>query len=197
MLKEIIIFSVGAVVGSLVTMSVVKSKYERIAQDEINDVKSYYDRKRREEFRREVREEGYKGALEDFGYIQTEEEETPGLDAPYVIPPSEFDAYDDYTAITLTWYSDGVLADENNAPVDIELVGSKNLEYFGVYEEDAVYIRCDSRKCDYEVLRDNHKHEDILETMPPLPVTDARGNIVVYEDEEEMENEDQVFSMDE
>ena len=66
------------------------------------------------------------------------------------------------------------------------MVGRKNLEYFGVYEEDAVYIRDDTRKIDYEVLRVNENHEDKLEHMPSIAVMDVTGDHLIVNDEFEL-----------
>ena len=43
---------------------------------------------------------------------EPEQSENSG-DVPYVISPDEFDELDGYTAISLTYFADGVLSDEN------------------------------------------------------------------------------------
>ena len=40
------------------------------------------------------------------------------VEKPYVISPEEFGDFDEYTKLSLTYYSDGVLADENDEIVD-------------------------------------------------------------------------------
>lgn len=44
-LFNVVSFAVGAAIGSAVTWKVLKSKYEQIAQDEIDDVKAHYKKK--------------------------------------------------------------------------------------------------------------------------------------------------------
>ena len=51
-LSNAILFTIGVAIGSLVTWKVVKTKYERVAQEEIDSVKAEYeklsDRRRKE-----------------------------------------------------------------------------------------------------------------------------------------------------
>lgn len=87
---------------------------------------------------------------------------------PYVISPSEFDELSDYTPVSLTCFADGVLADEYGVIVDNveEMVGDA-LDHFGEYEDDAVFVRNDAKRCDYEILRDDRDYEEFRKTLPP------------------------------
>lgn len=101
--------------------------------------------------------------------IKNEEDEEPMVnDNPYVIPPEDFGELNDYEKISLTYYDDGVLADDNNEPVDdVEnLVGLEALESFGEYEDDSVFVRNDRLKCDYEILLDQRRHSDVVNRRP-------------------------------
>lgn len=70
---------------------------------------------------------------------------------------------DGYERISLTYYADGVLADEDNEPVDdIEEIVGDGLEHFGEYEEDSVFVRNDAKKCDYEILRDLRTFAEVV-----------------------------------
>ena len=100
-----------------------------------------------------------------------EKEEVDDVERPYVIDPKYFDEYDDYNAINLTLYADGVLVDDSsNEPVEDvdETVGLDNLNRIGDYEEDAVHIRNDKLRCDYEILCDTKKYSEIC----PHPAED-------------------------
>ena len=100
-----------------------------------------------------------------------EKEEVDNVERPYVIEPRYFDEYDDYNAINLTLYADGVLVDDrSNEPVEDvdETVGLANLDHIGDYEEDAVHIRNDKLRCDYEILCDTKKYSEIC----PHPAED-------------------------
>ena len=84
-------------------------------------------------------------------------------DAPYVIPPEEF-GETDYEIISLTYYADGILADDMDDIVDDvdDIVGADSLTHFGEYEEDSVFVRNDLREVDYEILRDPRKYSDVV-----------------------------------
>ena len=60
----------------------------------------------------------------------------------------------DYDLVSLEYYADKVLVDEDDHPIqDVEyMVGEDSLEHFGEYEEDAVYVRNDLIKTDFEIL---------------------------------------------
>ncbi len=88
-------------------------------------------------------------------------------DVPYVISPDEFDELDGYTPISLTYFADGVLADEYGVIVDnVEEIVGDGLNHFGEYEEDAVYVRDDAKRCDYEILKDERKYAEFRKTLP-------------------------------
>ena len=88
-------------------------------------------------------------------------------DKPYVIRPEEFDELVGYKAITLKYFVDGTLIyDDNDEPVDDveDVIGIDALDCFG--EDDAVYVRDDERKIDYEVLLDMRTYADYINSSP-------------------------------
>ena len=88
-------------------------------------------------------------------------------DVPYVISPDEFDELDGYTPISLTYFADGVLSDENGVIIDdVEEIVGDGLNHFGEYEEDAVYVRNDAKRCDYEILKDEREYDEFRKTIP-------------------------------
>ena len=89
------------------------------------------------------------------------------VDKPHVISPDEYGDCD-YTTISLTYYSDGVLADDEDEIVeDIDnTVGADFAEHFGDYEKDSVHIRNDRRKCDYEICKDNRSYSAVTGIDP-------------------------------
>ncbi len=79
-----------------------------------------------------------------------------------VISPDEFEDDDSYETIYLTYYADGILADEMDKPVKIEnTVGKEALKHFGEYEDDMLHVLDDKVKIYYEVAKDNRKFSDI------------------------------------
>ena len=76
-----------------------------------------------------LKKEGY------TNYSDATEKDKEGkeiMDKPYVIPPESFDDLEDYDAISLTYYADGILADENDEIIeDVEnIVGFESFESF-------------------------------------------------------------------
>ena len=164
-MNKLFIFAAGAAIGSIVTWKLVKDKYARIAQEEIDSVKEVFSR--RNQPNEPVEEENeepvptseevveYKDIINSCGYSAVERVETMH-DKPYVIEPGVFGEDPDYETVSLSYYADGVLTDENNCIIDpgeIEsLIGEESLDHFGEYEDDSVFVRNEERKTDYEIL---------------------------------------------
>ena len=83
---------------------------------------------------------------------------------PYVIPPEDFGDDPDYKTVSLTYYADKVLTDEDNHVINPgridDLIGEDSLTHFGEYEEDSVFVRNEKRKTDYEILLDMSNYLD-------------------------------------
>jgi hypothetical protein len=183
-------FVLGVAVGSVVTWRYVEKKYEQIAQDEIDSVKEVFSRRETEftentearikadnakekpsviEYAARLREQGYTN-YSDMADEKPEEvkEESMSIDKPYVIAPEEFGDLDDYETISLTYYADQILADDNDEIVDDveDVVGFDSLNSFGEYEDDSVFVRNDRLKCDYEILLDQRKYSSVIRRKP-------------------------------
>lgn len=179
-LNKMFIFATGCIIGSVVTWKLLKDKYERIANEEIESVKKVFSNKEKtsnneSEKNTVERNTGDKATdelnekLVKLGYVNYSDiskEEEGGSDMtnkPYVIKPEEFGEEFDYDAETLRYYADGVLADDWGNVIDNvdELVGVESLTHFGEYEEDSVFVRNDDLKSDYEILLDLRNYSDI------------------------------------
>ena len=172
-MNKIFIFTLGAAVGSVVTWKLVKDKYARIAQEEIDSVKEVFSKRNKPEESVEEKDEEpvpepeevaeYKSIINNCGYSVVERVETMH-DKPYVIEPEIFGENPDYETISLTYYADGVLTDEKNCIIDpgeIEsLIGEESLDHFGEYEDDSVFVRNEERKIDYEILAVPGNYDD-------------------------------------
>lgn len=182
-----VMFAMGAVIGSIVTWQYVKKKYEQIAQEEIDSVKAVFMQKDpdievsvsevpHQAEPRKVKEKPniseYAAMLEKEGYVNYsgigKEEQISMESKPYVISPDEFGEIEEYEKISLTYYSDQVLADENDELVeDVEgAIGFESLTHFGEFEDDSVFVRNDRLKCDYEILSDQRTYSDVIKTRP-------------------------------
>lgn len=181
-LNKVFIFAAGAVIGSVVTWKIIKTKYEQIANEEIESVKERFrNRENAAEDGASDEEENVDNSLKDRDLSsyesiinenayrnystpkgsENEIKEEESVDRPYVIPPEEYDE-NDYETESLTYYSDGVLTDMyDNIIEDVEgTVGTDSLTHFGEYEDDSVFVRNDERQIDYEILLDSDKYYD-------------------------------------
>ena len=172
----------GAGVGVACTYSYFKDKYETLAEEDFNSRRTFKETAKNELEKSVVDNETgdepsiveYAAKLKKEGYInysditEKKEKQEVGMDKPYVIEPSEFGELEDYDKISLTYTDDGVLLDDMYEIVDDieEIVGEDSLEHFGEYEEDSVYVRNNTKKCDYEILLDRRNYQEILETQP-------------------------------
>lgn len=178
------IFVLGAAVGSAVTWQYTKKFYEQRAQEEINSVKKTYGKKvvpaQGEEDRTEKEAatvvDGvddkpdilrYAELLKHEKYI-TDDDSPAAESKPYVISPDEFGEFEEYDRISLTYYADQVLADENDNKIkDVdEVIGVESLTHFGEFEDDSVFVRNDRLKCDYEILMDSRTYSEVLKQKP-------------------------------
>lgn len=177
-ISKFFIFTAGAALGSAVTWRVLKTKYERIANEEIRtayehmkhsqNVPLFAEEEAENEddseapTEREIMMAQYRAETSRYGSIF--EEEVKDVEKPYVISPEEFGEMANYESVSLTYYADGVLTDENDEVVDDidDLVGAESLTTFGQYEDDSVFVRDDRRKIDYEILADLRKYSDVV-----------------------------------
>lgn len=184
-LNKILIFSAGAAVGSAVTWKLLKTKYEQIAQKEIESVREAFEANETKEVVNEEAVEDseepdeseevtvmkqYKNTLKGAGYLREhdelleKEEVYDNMNGPYVISPDDFGDPDvGYDTESLDYYEgDGVLTDSFGEVVENvdELVGRDFADHFGDYEKDSVFIRNDEMEVDYEILRDYRSYSE-------------------------------------
>lgn len=89
--------------------------------------------------------------------------------APYVIAPYDFGELDGYSQIELTYYEgdDTLEDDEYNIINDRdELIGPQALTTFGEYEDDAVFVRNERLKADFQILKDYRSYKDARSVGP-------------------------------
>lgn len=173
-----IAFVTGAAIGVAGTWKIVKTKYERIAQEEIESVREVFSRRRLEE--KQINDEpepepsttdessNPKEYWEQYDklaaqYDVEEKGETMAADKPYIIAPEEF-GENGYFTESLTYYADGILTDFTDNIIENvdEVVGADAFTHFGEYEDDSVFVRNDKLHTDYEILRDLRNFEDVV-----------------------------------
>lgn len=183
-LSNLFIFTAGAAIGSAVTWKLVKDKYARLAQEEIEAVREVY-MKHENDIREDETEEPVvvPESVPEFteqervdyanianSYTNNNEKGVPKpVKRPYVISPDEFDE-NGYQTVSLTYYADGVVEDDfydtwDDNEID-EKIGRDSLNHFGEYEEDSVFVRNDEEETDYEILRDSRRYSDVPKQNP-------------------------------
>lgn len=183
--KVLLAFLAGVGVGVGASWRYLKKYYSDIADEDIASVKREWARKeaqdpnpKKDEDFDEKEAAEYAEEVSRLGYNNKSEAENVNAavsaynraDAPYVIPPEEFGEVDGYDQITLWHHEDGVLADENDERVEDvgRAVGDDYADHFGEYDDNAVYIRNDRLKVDYEILLAPRKYSEVLESKPYL-----------------------------
>lgn len=179
-IKIIFAFTLGVAAGTVATCKFFKTKYEAIAQEEIDSVKEVYYKKEsilaktldsltsKDEGQPDTNEEDvaeYTDMVKDLGYTKNEQK---GGSEPMkekmieVIPPDEFGENDEYDLISLTYYANDILTDDGDDPIyNIDdVVGPDALDSFGEWDDNVVYVRNDGRKCYYEICKDLSEYSD-------------------------------------
>lgn len=176
-LSKVVIFSLGAAVGTVVSWRILKQKYEQIAREEIASVKEVFSRRRNEASNtvntvddtkrpEDAENEEYNRIARDYNTISSvQNEEGSRMKKPYIISPDVFGDVDGYECVSLTYYADGVLTDEVDEVIENreDIVCKDFVDHFGENEgdEDTVYVRNDKTRCDYEILYDARNYKDV------------------------------------
>lgn len=184
-IKNTFVFIAGATIGSLISWKLLRTKYEKLAQDEIDSVKEVFSRRKIEQDKNvnesdvieNTETDEYNECIAKHNYTTYSDTDNKEIDKedntvskPHVITPEEFGEYEDYERISLKYYSDGVLTDGDDVVIDNvdEVVGSDSLDHFGEYEDDSVYVRNDELKIEYEILYIQENYSDVLKRKPYL-----------------------------
>lgn len=167
--NKLAIFVTGIVLGSAITWNYAKTKYAKIADEEIASVKAAFKSEKsnkdsdiREEKNNIDKMEELAIANRYVTHDKVIKKEETDMNEPYVISPDDFDE-NGYEIVSLTYYADDVLTDEHDNVIRNrdKLIGKDSLTKFGEYEEDSVFVRDDERKIDYEILADTRNYHDL------------------------------------
>lgn len=190
---NVLMFAAGAAIGSVVTWKVVKARYERIVQEELESIRETFTVVGSDEDQDQTEESDEEGQecsgqinwaeLEDLDeedddkaqyakIVKNYTNEKGGAimttKEPYVISPYDFGELDDYHQIELTYYADGILEDEEyHIVTDAEkLIGPKALFTFGEYEDDSVFVRNEHLMTDFQILKDYRTYSEARGAAP-------------------------------
>lgn len=164
MLKEIIIFSAGGLVGGIAGYFICKKKYGIVEAEEVKGVVNPHKdaaevRESQDKYEQELYSASYVRKDKKTGDEEWEEAEKVGPTEPEMVPyqisPEAFaDEHPEYAKSTLVYYEDNeVLINDEEECVDIgSTIGHDAINHFGDFEKDAVFIRNEALGNDYEVL---------------------------------------------
>lgn len=180
----VLAFVTGALLGVSVTGTVLRIKYMKDLEREIDSVIEEFSKQPRVIFKDKIR--GEEIIVNEDGVCEEEfdEDELPPLteedifvyEEPRCVSPEEFAALieDDYDICNWTLYqgSDGskILADDNDEMVDLEqrLATVGYAINIGEYEEDIAHICNDRLRCVIEITEDLRNYSDVMKAMPYL-----------------------------
>ena len=176
-LSKIVIFTAGAAIGSAVTWTVLRSRYDQMVQEDIESVRESFSMLNHKDSDEEVEDapdeyyetedeesqevKYYKDIIDSSNYTGDIEEndvdeEYPSR-IPEVIEPEEFGEKEGYQTVSMTYYEENkVLVDEtyNEVVENIEeLVGIDFATHFGEFEDDSVHVRNHALETDFEILK--------------------------------------------
>ena len=145
------------------------SDYRKICWDDLEDLDP-------SELEEEEYQADYAGAVvskyEDIANIYKEggADNMPSSEPrePYIIEPIEFGELDGYKTFELTYYEDGILEDEDYEIVrnPEEILGPDALGSFGEYEEDAVCVRNERLRADFQILKEYRTYDEARSIGP-------------------------------
>jgi hypothetical protein len=177
-MKQILVFIAGLSLGAGVSWVYHKNKYEEMVQEEVESLREHRkskladkDMENVEETQMEPIEEEEEDNSDEYiekveKIINYQKYSTPNTDEheskykkPYIVTPDDFASVPGFDTDTFYYHHDDIISNDRNEMVDdVETILGLSVEeirdQFGVYEDDAVYIRNMRLKCDYEVLRE-------------------------------------------
>lgn len=182
---NLLIFGAGLSIGAFSSWCFTKKKYEKIAQEEISEMRSFYKKKQEElseknktkppiedisqrEFYEEKPEihnidiRKLNQIVEENGYEEKEVSHTVG-DSIIMIDDGEFASYNGYEKLNLVLYSDDVLADEVSDDIYLidDTIGLDAADILKLDRPEAVYVRNEETQTEYEVTWDNRTYGEV------------------------------------
>lgn len=196
-LSNVLMFTVGAAIGSAVTYYFVKNRYEKeiaslvedFAQHRYSGPQDSDEAEATEQYDVDVEEEEesspsvdetYEEIVQRLGYhnysdveptlVESKKNDISNKEstcASRVITPEEF-GNEGYKIMELSYWADGVVTDTKNKRIqDVGSLLGNTLERFGEYEPDALHVRNDEKKIDFEILRDLKRYSDFFDDEGP------------------------------
>ena len=189
-MKNTLIFLGGVAVGGLAAtlyfkkqMAILEEDYQRIATDEINNAVNNIVYKEIEEtpkveqnitYEKEDKAV-YNDILKDNNYTENaayNDEEEEDFTELYIITADEFGDNDEYELRTLSYFTNGVILDEDNCLFDSEffndnILNTLHSESKNNKDMQSVYVRDDNEKIDYEIIMEVIDSDTFFDHLSP------------------------------
>ena len=174
----------GVIVGAGATYLYQKNRYEEMIQEEVESLREHMREKESkdkqgmtkdqwEEYKKDEDHKEMKRDKEDLeraeviittnsynsAFNDHKNDIVSKFEKPFVVTPEEFASIPGFDTDTFYYHHDDIISNDNQEMVDdveniLGLSISDIKAQFGVYEDDAVYIRNMELQCDYEILRE-------------------------------------------
>ena len=186
-MKKVLIFIGGVFTGFCVAYKVLEKKFEQKINESVAEVVRSYNKQfdsivgKKVDVKKESEEnietvedpeeKKNRDMYEDLSIIYRNSQERVPYNKPHEIVSDDIDIIHadevgeiyDYTTINLTLYGDGIVADDMDEIIDDwRCIGGKEmLKNMGIYENDALYLRNNSRKSYYTIVNTSVKFSDL------------------------------------
>ncbi|MCM1578735.1 MAG: hypothetical protein NC078_08070 [Ruminococcus sp.] len=166
----------GAVCGVFLCRRFFEEKYKRLADEEIESVKETFAKRVSPTVPADEPADSVAASVKkkvDYSGVKHDGGSSAVSDNIYDITPEQFGEFDDYGKISLVYFSDSVLASDDNyeriVPTRSNVGSARKLQlYFDSEDTDCVYIRNDNVRTDYEIVRDERTYDEICIGRPYL-----------------------------
>lgn len=183
-LFNVLIFSVGISIGSIITYFKVKEKFEKKSQEDIDAMREHFEKRYSKETpkkktsteKENVKEKkktyevktdeevrvAYNNFAKKYNKESKEEKVDEISEEPYSISPDDL-GNKGYEVVDLTYYENGYLVEDLSLEImenPEEYIGKNFIKHFGDYEENVAFIRNDILETDYEILYEAEKYEN-------------------------------------
>lgn len=184
-MKSLLMLTCGIVIGVGVSWTYHKNKYEKLVQEDIDSIREHMDKRNSDSIPHEVvnveevedvkdveeiideTKEKMKKIISHSKYSGSEKDEygvAAKYERPCIVTPDEFASISGFDTATFYYTSNNCLITDDGELVE-DVVGTFGMELheikdqFGVYEQDAVYVRDMKLKMDYEILWDEQEYK--------------------------------------
>lgn len=170
-MKNLLIFSAGAVVGSLITWKLIEKKYKDLADEEIESVKETFKNRKEmivneqltidnDEIDKKIEDLRSRYSVDTEEHIHVEPTEEEHV-VPYIIDEDNFGEFPHYGLKYLTYFKDNVLADEVMSVIDNPdiAIGPEALKLLNK-DTDQLYIRDEDNEIDYELTLSDKTYKE-------------------------------------